>query len=333
MLACTRRQFLQGSLALAGLGLLTGCSRLRSPARGSARPPRVGYLSGGSRTSGSQNEETFRQALRELGYTDGETVAIDSRYAEDQSGRLPALAAELIRLRVDVIVTEGPAAMVARQASTTTPIVMATVGDPVGSGLVASLARPGGNVTGFVLTTPGLSAKRLELFKETVPALSRVAALWDPTSPATSLSDTQAAARSLRVDLQVLEIRSPDDLEGAFELARRERADGLASLGGALLISVRRRIVDFATRQRLPSMFPQREYAVDGGLLGYGPNVAHNSQRAAVYVDKILKGAKPAELPVEQPTKFDFVVNLKTAQELGQTIPPSILQQATEVIQ
>jgi putative ABC transport system substrate-binding protein len=271
--------------------------------------------------------------LRELGYTDGETVAIDARYAEDQPGRLPALAPEVIRLGAHVIVTEGPAAMVARQASATTPIVMATVGDPVGSGLVASLARPGGNVTGFVLTTPGLSAKRLELFKEAVPTLSRVAALWDPTSPASSLSDTQAAARSLSVDLVVLEVRSPDDLEAAFELARSERADGLASLGGALLISLRRRIVAFTTTQRLPTMFPQREYVVDGGLLAYGPNVPHNYQRAAVYVDKILQGANPGELPVEQPTKFDFVVNLKIARELGTAILPSILQQATEVIQ
>jgi putative ABC transport system substrate-binding protein len=264
---------------------------------------------------------------------EGQNVSIEPRYAEDRYERLPAVAAELVRLEVDVLVTEGIAARAAKEATSTIPIVMATVGDPVGSGLVASLAQPGGNATGFVLTSPGLSAKRLDLLKEAVPGLSRVAALWDPTVGPASLSDTQAAAHSLGLELHVLEIRSPADLAGAFEVARSVQAHGLISLGGNLLINARRRIVDFAAAQRLPAMFPQREYTDDGGLLAYGPTVVNNYQRAAAYVDRILKGAKPADLPVEQPTRFDFVVNLKAARALGLTIPPSILLQATEVIQ
>ncbi len=329
----SRRQFLQGSLALVAVGVLSGCGSLPFAGQRPAKVPRVGYLVLGSPTSASRNEGVFRQGLRELGYLEGQSITIDPRYAEDRFERLPTLAAELVGLEVDVFVTEGVAARAAKDATSTIPIVMATVADPIGSGLVASLARPGGNVTGFVLTSPGLSAKRLDLFKEAVPSLSRVAALWDPTGAPTSLSDTQAAAQALRLELRVLEIRSPDDLAGAFEAARSAQVDGLVSLGGGLLFNARRRIVDFAADQRLPTMFPQREYTDDGGLMAYGPNVANNYQRAAAYVDKILKGAKPADLPVEQPTRFDSVINLKTAQALGLTIPQSVMIQATEVIQ
>jgi len=329
----SRRQFLQGSLALVAVGVLSGCGSLPFAGQRPAKVPRVGYLALGSPTSSARYEGVLRQGLRELGYVEGQNMTLDPRYAEDRYDRLPTLAAELLRLDVDLFITEGIAARAARDATSTIPIVMATVGDPIGSGLVASLARPGGNVTGFVLTSPGLSAKRLDLLKEAFPGLSRVAALWDPSSAPASLSDTQTTAQALRLELHVLEIRSRDDLAGAFEATRSAHADGLISLGGGLLINARRQIVDFAAGQRLAAMFPQREYTDDGGLMAYGPNVANNYLRAATYVDKILKGAKPADLPVEQPTTFDFVINLKTAQALGLTIPQAVLAQTTEVIQ
>jgi putative ABC transport system substrate-binding protein len=272
--------------------------------------------------------------LRELGHVEGQNVSLEGRYAEDRAERLPSLATELVSLPVDVIVTDAAAsATAAKEATGTIPIIMAAIGDPVGAGLAASLARPGGNLTGFVLTSPGLSTKRLDLFKQAIPTLSLVAALWDPASPASSLSDSQVAARSLRLELQILEVRSPDDLTAAFESARGAHADGLVSLGGGMLINARRRIVEFTAEHRLPGMFPQREYADDGGLLAYGPNVGANYRRAATYVDKILKGANPADLPIEQPTTFDFVVNLKAAQAFGLTLPQAVLAQATDFIQ
>ena len=330
----SRREFLRGALALVGLGLLSGCGSPPFVGRPMAKVPRVGFLSGGTPASVSRNRAAFLDGLRELGYIEGHDFSLEGRYAEDRADRLPSLAAELASLPVEVMVTDAAAAAAAaKEATATIPIVMAAIGDPVGAGLAASLARPGGNLTGFVLTSPGLSAKRLELFKQAIPALSLVAALWDPASPASSLSDSQAAARSLRVELRILEVRSPNDLAGAFEAARGAHADGLVSLGGGMLINARRQIVEFTAGDRLPGMFPQREYADDGGLLAYGPNVGTNYRRAATYVDKVLKGANPAELPIEQPATFDFVVNLKAARSLGLTLPQAVLAQATEVIQ
>jgi putative tryptophan/tyrosine transport system substrate-binding protein len=203
----------------------------------------------------------------------------------------------------------------------------------VQAGLAASFVHPGGNVTGFVLSLPEIWGKRLQLFKETVPSLSRVAALWDPSSPVAGLADTQVAARSLGLRLQIVEIHTPDGLESVFESARSEQADGLFSISGPILANARGRIADLAAQHRLPGMFPDRDFAAAGGLMAYGPDPANNFRRAASYVDKIIKGAKPADLPIEQPTKFDFVINLKTAQALGLTIPQSVLSQATEVVQ
>jgi putative ABC transport system substrate-binding protein len=298
-----------------------------------AKLPRVGFLSGGTPASVARNWAAFLDGLRELGYVEGSNLNIEGRYAEDRVERLPSLAAELVTLPVDVIVTDAAApATAAKEATGTIPVVMAAIGDPIGAGLAASLARPGGNLTGFVLTSPGLSGKRLELFKQAIPTLSLVAALWDSASPTSSLSDSEAAARFLSVELRVLAVRTPNELTGAFEAARDAHADGLVSLGGGMLINARRQIVEFAAGHRLPGMFPQREYADDGGLLAYGPNVGANYRRAATYVDKILKGANPADLPIEQPTTFDFVINLKAAQTLGLVLPPSILAQATEIL-
>jgi putative ABC transport system substrate-binding protein len=329
-----RRSFLKRSVGLAGLALLAGCGMPPLPGQQPAKVPRIGFLSPAN-GPGSREFEGFRQGLRELDYVEGQSLAIEYRLADGRPERLPFLAAELVGLAVDVVVTDGgAAATAARGATSTIPVVMG-VGppDPVQAGLAASVAHPGGNVTGFTLTAPGLYGKRLQLFKEAVPGLSRVAALWDPASPATGLTETQAAARSLGLELQILEIRTPDDLESAFETARSEHADGLFSVSGPLLANARGQIADLAAKHRLPGMFPDRDFAAAGGLMAYGPDPANSFRRAATYVDKILKGAKPADLPVEQPTKFDFVVNLRSARALRLTIPQSVLMQATEVIQ
>jgi len=242
----------------------------------------------------------------------------------------------LVQIPVEVIVTAGtPPIRAAMQATRTIPIVMATSSDPVSAGLVASLAQPGGNVTGMTNVSSELSAKRLELLKEALPGVSRVAVLWNSIDPIKQgeFRDTQFAARTLGLELQSLAVRSPDDFEQVFDLAARDRAGALLTFPDFLVNSRRRQVVDFATRHRLPAIYPLREYADDGGLAAYGPNLAHQFRRAATYVDKILKGAKPADLPIEQPTRFDFVINLKTAQALGLTIPQSVLNQATELIQ
>jgi putative ABC transport system substrate-binding protein len=329
-----RRQFLRSSLALAGLGLLAGCGVLPPQAQPPAKVPRVGFLSPAN-GPGSREFEGLRQGLRELGYVEGQSLVSEYRLAEGRPDRLPALAADLVGLAVDVVVTDGGAASTAaRGATSTIPIVMgAGPPDPVQASLAASFAHPGGNVTGFVLSVPEIWGKRLQLFKETVPRLSRLAALRDPSSTGTGLTDTQAAARSLRLELHIVEIRTPDELESAFETARSEQADGFFSISGPILANARGRIVDLAAKHRLPGMFPDRDFAAAGGLMAYGPDPANNFRRAATYVDKILKVAKPADLPIEQPTRFEFVVNLKTARALGLTIPQEVLLQATEVIQ
>ena len=266
----------------------------------------------------------------------GKNVTVELRYAENRVERLPEAAADLVRINVDVIVgrgTLGPLA--AKRATSTIPIVMAASGDPLGSGLVASLARPGGNVTGMSLMVPDLGGKRLELLKELLPRLARVAVLWDAANPfpAIVFKETQAAAQALAIDVQSLEVRAADDFDGVFEVARKQRPDALMTVEDPLTFNYQKRIADFALVNQLPSLYGVREFVVAGGLLSYGANVADLYRRAASYVDKILKGAKPSDLPVQQPTKFELVINLQTAKTLGLTVPPMLLARADEVIE
>jgi putative ABC transport system substrate-binding protein len=273
--------------------------------------------------------------LRELGYVEGGSIVIEYRFAEGKLERLSDLAAELVRLKVDVLVAAGgtPAASAAKRATTMIPIVMTNIGDPVAVGLVASLARPGWNVTGLSLLGPDTAGKRLELLKEVVPALSRVAVLWNPANPshALHLKETLAAARALGVQVQSLEARGPEDFETAFKAARG--AGGILALGDPVYRLHRAAIIDLARRNRLPAIYEFRQYVAAGGLMSYGASLNDLYRRAAYYVDRILKGAKPADLPVEQPTKFELVVNMKTAKALGLTIPHSVLIRADQVIQ
>jgi putative ABC transport system substrate-binding protein len=278
----------------------------------------------------------FIEGLRDLGYVEGQNITIDFRSSEGKYERLPDLAAELVRLKVDVIVAPANENIVAaKQATRTIPIVMAGSGDPVGSGLVASLARPGGNVTGLSISAPGLAGKQLQLLKEIVPRVSKVAVLWNPTNRAihSLLGEAKIAARSLGVELQILEARGPAEFQGAFAAMARERAGALLVFSDGMLLLHRTRIADSAAKSRLPAMYGRSEFVEAGGLMSYAPSLGDNLRRAASYVDKILKGAKPADLPVEQPIKFDLVLNLKTAKALGLTIPPSILLQANQVIE
>ena len=282
--------------------------------------------------------DAFRQGLRERGYVEGQNIVVEYRAADGKIERLPGLASDLARLKVDLIVATGtPLARAAQQATTTIPIVSAVMGDPVGDGLVASLARPGGNITGLTFLGPELVPKRLELLKQAVPRVSRVAALWHPgafgeRTNRDMLKETEAAARTLGVQLQLVAVRGPDELDGAFSTMTRARADALIVFPSTMLFSERRRIVDLAAKHRLPSMAMAREFVELGGLIAYGASIPDLIRRGVTYVDKILKGAKPADLPVEQPTKFELVVNLKTAKALGLTIPQSLLLRADEVI-
>ena len=297
--------------------------------------PRIGFLGATSPSIESIRIEGFRQGMRELGYVEGKTVVIEWRWAEGKFDRLPDLAAELVRLDVDVIVTGGSTSSgAAKQVTTTIPIVMAQVNDPVGSGFVVSLARPGGNMTGLSTLVPELSGKRLELLKEVVSKLSRVAVFGDSTTPgnAQSLKETELAAKSFKVALQYLDILGAKDIESAFREASKGRADAVLVLGAPVLISQRKQIADLAAKSRLPAIFPSPEYIEAGGLMSYGVSVVDLYRRAATYVDKILKGAKPADLPVEQPTKFEFIINLKAAKQIGLTIPPNVLARADKVI-
>jgi putative ABC transport system substrate-binding protein len=299
--------------------------------------PRVGYLLLASHDPIRQRYlEAFRQGLRELGYVDGQNIAIESRSAEGKHDRLPALAADLVRSKVDVIVvTSGAATQAAQQATTTIPIVMTTVADSVGSGLVASLARPGGNVTGLTIMSPDLAGKQLELLKEVVPKVSLVALLTNPDNPSSArfLREAEAAARALGVRLHTLEARNPQEIDSAFAAMTRERVGALLILPDGIFLSQRRQIAELAAKRRLPSIYGTTEYAEAGGLMAYSANFLDLQRRVATYVDKILKGAKPADLPVEQPIKFELVINLKTAEALGITIPPMLRFQADEVIQ
>jgi putative ABC transport system substrate-binding protein len=330
----SRRQLVQG-VGVASLGLLAGCGRLpwqgQSPAQ-QPKTPRIGLLGAAIDTTA-----TIRQALHDLGYVDGQNIVLESRQAGGRLDLLPDLAAELVSLRPDVIVTTGtPATLAVKDATGTIPIVqMVGAADLVREGVVASLARPGGNVTGLTEIVPELTAKRLELLKEIVPGLSRVAVLGQAGSPnaALQMGEMQAAAQALELRLQSLEARSPGDLEGLLETAARERADGLILLSDPITVAHREQIAELALKSRLPSMFDRRDFAVAGGLITYGPDIADMQRRGVAYVDKILKGAKPGDLPIERPDRFDFVINLRTAQALGLTIPPHVLLQATEVLQ
>jgi putative ABC transport system substrate-binding protein len=304
-----------------------------SDAQQTAKVPRIGHL---QVTCGIFPwTEAFRQGLRELGYVEGQNMAIEHRCADGQFERLPGLVAELVRLPVDVIVTGGEnAARVAQQATRTIPIVIAAGGDPVELGLVASLAQPGGNTTGLSLLSLELGGKRLELLKEVVPTVSQVAVFFNP-GDATNVREwreMEGAARLLGVQLHALEVRGPTEFESAFATAIREGAGALMTLRNWLLEGHRTRIIDFAAKSRLPVIYEQRAYVDAGGLMSYGPSLSDLFHRAATYVDKILKGAKPGDLPVEQPVKFELIINLKTAEALGLTISPTLLFQADEVI-
>jgi putative ABC transport system substrate-binding protein len=314
---------------------------LAAHAQPSARISRIGVLVSSSpeHPEGRAIVDVFRQALRARGHAEGRSVAFEYRWAEGRFDRFPALAAELVRARVDVIVAPNtPAARAAKQATSTVPIVAWAMQDPAADGLVASLARPGGNVTGLTFLGPELVPKRLELLKEALPGARRVAALWHPGGLAERtgqemLKEAAAAARALGVQLQVVPARAPGDLGAAFSAMRGQgRADALITFPSGMLFLERRQVVDLAARHRLPAMYNGREFAEAGGLMAYGANIPDLVRRSATFVDRILKGAKPAELPVEQPTTFELVINLKTATALGLTIPPSVLGKADEVI-
>ena len=301
--------------------------------------PRVGYLGGISPSSNPTRIEAFRQGLRELGYIEGKNIVIEWRHHEGNIDRLPTLAAELARLKVDIIITVGPpAARAAKEATVTIPIVMVQAGDPVGSGFVASLARPGGNITGLSSLDPELSGKRLELLKEIVPRLSRVAVFGTSTSPdnAQSLREVELAAGAMKLKLQYLDVldpRDPKDIETAFRAASKERAGAvLMMVAGAVGTAHQTRMLELAIKNRLPVIYRGRPSVEAGGLMSYGVNTTDLDRRAATYVDKILKGANPADLPVEQPTKFEFVINLKAAKQIGLPIPPNVLARADKMI-
>jgi ABC-type uncharacterized transport system substrate-binding protein len=299
---------------------------------------RIGFLlPGGPRTTVVRGQlEAFRQGLKEYGWIEGQNISVEYRFAEGKEDALPGIAAELVRLRPDVIVAEGTVATrAAKTVTQTIPIVMATSNDPVGTGLVASLNRPGGNVTGLSLQTDELSGKRLQLLTEIVPGLARVAVLSDPLNPsmAAIVEQTKAAAETLGVEIHVVEVQGLDQFESAFTAVTRAHAGALIVLPAAVLYGQHPRIVTFTTASHLPALFPEKEVAEAGGLIAYGPSIPGSFRRAAGYVDKILRGAKPADLPIEQPTTFELVVNLQTARAIGVIIPTSILLRADEVIE
>ena len=298
--------------------------------------PRIGFLSAASPSAISARTEAFRQGLREVGYVEGKNIIIEWRSAEGKIDRLSEITAELVRLKVDVIVTGGPIpTRAAKEATVTLPIVMAFDIDPVGLGFIASLARPGGNITGLSTLAPEISGKRLELLKEIVPKLSRVAVFGTSTFPgnAQALKETERAAGALAVQLQYLDLRGSKDFETAFRGAAKGRADGVLMLvWGVALDPHRKQLVELAAKSRLPAIYADREHVEAGGLMSYGVSITDSFRRAATYVDKILKGRKPADLPVEQPKKFEFIINLKAAKQIGLTIPPNVLARADKVI-
>ena len=322
------------------LGTLTGsllAAPLAADAKQAGKVPRIGYLGLTSPSDRPPLLDAFRQELRELGWVEGQNIVIDYRYAEGRVDRLPDLAAELVRLKVDLIVSGGTQGVTAaKNATETIPIVMITVRDPIGTGLIASLARPGGNVTGMS-GSAGLEivGKQLELLKEIVPKIRRVAILSNPGNAyhPVAIGDLNVAARSLGVQLKLLEARGPTEFDGAFAAMATERVGALLVLSDTIFNSHRTRLADLAARSRLPAAYGVRESVEAGGLMSYGPSFLDLYRRSAAYVDKILKGAKPGDLPIEQPTKFELVINIKTGKALGLTIPPSLLQRADQVIE
>jgi putative ABC transport system substrate-binding protein len=300
------------------------------PAQQAGKVARIGLLIPGSQSAFAVRMDAFRQGLREHGYVEGQNIVIEYRYGEGKEERFPALAAELIRLNVNVIVTaSAQAARAAKKASGTVPIIFTAINDPIGAGLVASFARPGGNVTGMTNLAQQLDGKRLELLKETFPDIIRVIHLWAQGTPESGID---IAARALGVQLQSVEVRSADHFDRAFEAAVKGRAQALLLSQSPLFITHQKRIVDFAAKRRLPAIYPTSDYTDRGGLMSYAHNNLENWRRAAMFVDKILKGAKPADLPVEQPSKFEMVINLKTAKAIGLAIPPNVLARADRVI-
>jgi putative ABC transport system substrate-binding protein len=297
------------------------------------KPAKIGWL--GSRSASAPARELFRRELHSLGYVEGKNIAIEYRYAEGRLEQLPTLADELIRLKVDVLLTPStPAARAAKNATSKIPIVFYSGSDPVAAGLVDSLARPGGNITGFTTMMTVLAGKRLELLKETISKLSRVAVLWNPQDPLSvqQWEESQLAARELGLQLHSMEVSSADQFDSAFKEATKANSAALALMEGPFFFSHQRQIADLAAKYRLPAIYSYREFVASGGLMSYGADEAEPYRRAASYVDKILKGAKPADLPVEQPTKFELVINLKAAKQIGLTIPPNVLARADKVI-
>jgi ABC-type uncharacterized transport system substrate-binding protein len=325
-----RRAFLG---ALAG-GLLA--APLAAEAQQATKVYRIGLLGGTPPTAEPRLWEGFFQELRERGYVEGQNILFYGRWYWNETERLPALAAELVRLEVDIIVAgAAPAPEAARHATSTIPIVMSYHPDPVGVGLVSSLARPGKNITGMSVSSPDLVGKQLQLLREAVPGVSRVALLSNLAIPSNALAvkEAQVAARSFKVHLQVLEVLVSSDLAPAFSAMTKDRAGGFIVLGGSIFFAARTRIAELAAQSRLPSIYVLRQFAEAGGLMAYGPSIRDSLRRAATYVDRILKGAKPGDLPIEQPTNFDLIINLKTAKALGLTIPPSLVQRADQVIE
>ena len=318
--------------------VLTLCAMLFSrcsfvEAQQAGKVPKIGFLIVPSRSFFTARMEGFQQGLRNLGYIEGKNILIEYRYAEGRGDRLPELAAELVNLKVDLIITTGPALWAAKNATKTIPIVFTGVQDPVATGVVDSLAKPGGNVTGLSILAPELGGKRLELLKEVVPKITRIAFLWAELGPGARLSvkEIQAAAQALALQFQSLEVQDSKDFDSAFEAITKNRAQALLT-NPSPINTHQTRIVEFAAKNRLPAMYTAPEAVDAGGLMFYGPNATDQLRHAATYVDKILKGAKPADLPVEQPTKFEFIFNLKTANQIGLTIPPNVLARADKVI-
>jgi len=313
---------------------------LAAPLTVSAQPKvwRIGYLTSGFREGPGSNPslDPFSQSLRELGYVEGRNVTLEIRYAEGRTERFAALAAELVSLKVDVLVAAStPAAVAAKQATSTIPIVMLAVGEPVQVKLVDSLARPGGNVTGLSLIAPELAAKRLDLLKQALPKLSRVTVLWNSANEGmrSRFQEAQAAAQSLGVAFRSVTVQSPDDFESVFTAMTRDRPESLLVLADTVTVANRQRTIDFAARNRVPAIYEARVFVDTGGLMSYGVDFSDHYRRAAMYVDKVLKGVKPADLPVEQPTKFELVINMRTAKALGLAIPPSLLLRANQLVE
>lgn len=338
MLTSTRMTKTRLSPAL--VSVVLAVTLLALPGAGEAQPARkvyrIGYLGAATHSVESKHLEVFERRLRELGYVAGQNVVIEYRWADGKADRLPQLAAELVLLKVDVIAAAGNPSIIALKAATATiPIVMVVAGDPVGTGLVRSLDRPGGNVTGLSNLAEGLSAKWLELLKEAVPTLTRVAVLRVPDTPAHAAfsKEIQTAAQRLRLSPEFLEVRDLQEIERAFDTLTKGRADALIVLPHPVTFGHQRRIVDLAAKNRLPGMYPWTEFAEAGGLMAYSASRSDMFRRSATYVDKILKGAKPGDLPVEQPTKFELIINLKTAKALGLTLPQSLVGRSDDIIQ